>query len=124
MSEKEPVRLRTPDELSPEEREEFERSLDSGMTELPPNQPKGILGEKGMDVRKVDTFEPGIDGGIVQENDPGIIWLVIILAYLLFFPIAYIVLWRSKSIPIKTKWIASGVGAVGIAVVTMRLLGS
>ena len=47
MAEKEPVHLRTPDELSPEERAEFERALDSGVTELPPNQPKGTSRREG-----------------------------------------------------------------------------
>jgi uncharacterized protein YecE (DUF72 family) len=34
MPERPPVHLRTPDELSPEERAQFERALDSGVTEL------------------------------------------------------------------------------------------
>jgi hypothetical protein len=124
MPEKPPVHLRTPDELTPEERAQFERALDSGITELPPNQPKGLLGEKGIDVRKVEDFTPDLNAGILQENDPGVMWLVIVLCYLLFFPLAYVLLWRSKHISARAKWIASGVGAVGIAFVLLRLLGS
>ena len=123
MAENTPTHLRTPDELSPEERAQFERALDSGVTELPPSHPKGILGEKGIDVRKVEDFTPDVNAtGLLQENDPGVMWLVIVLAYLLFFPLAYVVLWRSKFIPLRTKWVASAVGAVGIALVALRLL--
>ena len=118
------VHLRTPDELTPEERAQFDRALDSGVTELPPNHPKGLLGEKGIDVRKVEDYTPDLNAGLLQENDPGIVWLVVVLAYLLVItiPIAYVVLWRSKYIPIKTKWIASAIGAAGIALVVLRLL--
>jgi hypothetical protein len=122
MSEKPPVRLRTPDELSPEERAQFERALDSGVTELPPNQPKGILGEKGIDVRKVEDYTPDLNAGLLQENDLGIIWLWIVLAYLLFFPAAYAILWMSKRIPIRTKVVASAIGAAGVTFVVLRLM--
>ena len=49
-------------------------------------------------------------------------WLVIVLSYLLFFPVAYVLLWRSKHISVRAKWIASGVGAVGIVLVLLRVL--
>ncbi len=122
MSEKPPVHLRTPDELTPEERAQFERAMDSGITELPPSQPKGMLGEKGIDVRKVEDFTPDLNAGILQENDPNVMWLVIVLSYFLFFPAAYVLLWRSKYISVRAKWIASGVGAVGIVLVLLRVL--
>ena len=124
MPEKPPVHLRTPEELSPEERAQLERALDSGVTELPQSHPKGLLGERGIDVRKVDDFAPDVNAtGIAQENDPGVKWLVIVLAYLLFFPLGYLLLWHSKHISLRAKWIASGVGAAGVALVALRLLG-
>jgi len=123
MAAKPPIHLRTPDELSPEERAQLERALDSGVTELPPNQPRGMLGEKGIDVRKVEDFTPDLNAGIVQENDPGVMWLGIVLSYLLFFPLAYFLLWRSKHISTRAKWIASAVGAAGIILVLLRLIG-
>jgi len=124
MAQNAPKHLRTPEEMSPEEREKLERMLDSGITELPPNQVKGFLGEKAPDMRKVEDFEPDLNAGILQENDLGVIWLLIILAYLLFFPVAYVVLWRSKVIPHKSKVVVSVVGAVGIALVTLWILGT
>lgn len=123
MAEDTPTHLRTPDELSPEERAQLERALDSGMTELPPNELKGFLGERPPDMRKADDFAPDLSAGISQENDAGVMWLVIVLAYLLFFPVAYVVLWRSRNIPRRTKWILSAGGAAGIAFVALRLLG-
>lgn len=117
-----PIHLRTPEELTPEEREQLERALDSGVRELPPNELKGFLGEKGPDMRKAEDYAPDLNAGLLQENDPGIIWLAIVLAYLLFFPLGYVLLWRSTFIPRKTKWIASLVGAAGIALVSLKLL--
>lgn len=116
--------LRTPEELSPEEQAKLEAALGSGMSELPPNQLKGFLGERGPDMRKVDDFAPDLNAGILQENDEGVVWLAIMLAYLLFFPIAYVLLWRSRHISRTSKWIASTVGAVGVAVVALWLLGA
>jgi|GEM_PF-1805805 len=122
MDQRDEVHLRSPEELSPQEQADLERALDSGVTELPPNHPKGLLGEKGPDLRKVEDFAPDLNAGLLQENDPGVIWLWIVLAYLLFFPLAYVVLWRSKTIPPKTKRIASAVGAAVIALLAIWLL--
>jgi hypothetical protein len=100
-------------------REELERALDSGVTELPENQPKGILGETNPDLRKVDTFEPDLNSGISQENDTPVIWLAIVLGYLFFFIPGFVVLWLSKRMPIRTKVVASvvmGVGAIAIVI--------
>ena len=51
-------RPRSLDELTQEERAEYDAQLDSGVTEMPPNQIKGLLGEKGPDLRKPDDFAP------------------------------------------------------------------
>jgi hypothetical protein len=123
MADLPPVHLRTPDEMTPDERLQLEKALDSGVTELPPNQLKGFLGEKGPDMRQPEDFTPDLNAGLLQENDPGVMWLVIILAYLLLFPIAYVVLWRSKFITRRTKWVVSVIGAAGIAFVAARIIG-
>lgn len=104
------------------DKEELEAALDEGeLAELPPNQPKGILGEKGFDLYKVDEFEPDLNAGISQENDLPVVWLGIILTYLLFFPLAYWMLWRSTLFSRRAKVVTSIVGAAGIAVVLLML---
>jgi hypothetical protein len=102
---------------------ELERALDSGITELPENQPKGILGEKGADLRKVEDFTPDLNAGLSQENDMPVLWMGIMLAYLVFFPAAYVIMWMSERIPFRTKVIASVVGALGIVVLVAWLTG-
>ena len=99
----------------------LDRALDSGMTELPPNQVKGLLGEKGPDLRKVDEFTPDLNSGISQEVDLPVVWVGILLAYLLLFPLAYVLLWRSKHISRRGKIISSVVGAVGVVAVLIWL---
>jgi hypothetical protein len=87
------------------------------MESLPPNQPKGILGETGFNLRKTDTFEPDLNAGVSQEMDLPVVWMGVVLAYLLFFPLAYWLLWRSPLFSRRAKIIASVVGAVGVTVV-------
>ncbi|NTU71979.1 MAG: hypothetical protein HGB10_09215 [Coriobacteriia bacterium] len=107
-----PTHLRSVDELSPEDREEFERALDSGVSELPPNHPKGILGEKGADLRQVESYEPDLNAGLLQENDWGVRWLSILLGFLIFFPVGYVLLWISPRIPLRIKLVVSAAVAV------------
>lgn len=97
-----------------ERQAELDRALDGGMAELPPNQVKGLLGEKGVDLRKADDFAPDLNSGISQEMDLPVVWVGIVLAYLLFFPVAYVLLWRSQYISRRGKIISSIVGAIGI----------
>jgi hypothetical protein len=89
-------RPRSIDELTPEEREVYERELDSGVTELPPNHIKGWLGEKGPDLRRPDDLTPDLNAGLSQEDDAPVRALVLVLAYLVFFPLAFVLLWRSR----------------------------
>ena len=109
-----PVRPRGLDELTPEEREQLHRELDSGMTELPENQIKGVLGDKGLDFRKTDTFEPDLNAGLSQENDMPVEWMAILLGYFLFFVPGFVLLWMSKRVPLRTKIIASVVMVAGV----------
>jgi len=106
-----------------ERNEELDAALDAGeLAELPPNRPKGILGETGLDLYKVDDFEPDLNAGISQENDVPVMWLAVILAYLLFFPLAYWLLWRSPLFSRRAKALTSLVGAVGIVGVGVLLV--
>lgn len=102
--------------------QELDRALDSGgMSDLPPNQPKGILGERGFDLYKIDEFEPDLNAGISQENDLPVVWLAIILSYLLFFPLAFWLVWRSALLTRTSKIVITAVGVVGIVIVILAL---
>lgn len=92
------------------------------LPDLPPNAPKGILGERGFDIYKVDDFEPDLNAGISQENDLPVIWLAIVLAFLLFFPVGFWLLWRTPLIGTRSKIIVSAVGALGVFAVGIVLL--
>ena len=83
---------------------------------------QGLLGEKNPKLRVTDTFEPDLNAGVSQEMDLPVVWMGIILAYLLFFPVAYWLLWRTSLITHRSKVIVSAVGAVGIALVTFWLI--
>ncbi|HEX9092511.1 MAG TPA: hypothetical protein VF902_00880 [Coriobacteriia bacterium] len=76
--------------------EELERELAKGAGELPLNRPLGILGGRGLDLTKPDQTAPSLFGGITQEPDANVAWLAMLLAFLVFFPAAYVILWRSK----------------------------
>jgi len=111
------------DEESNESSAELDAALSHGeMSGLPQNQPKGILGEKGFDLRKVDDFSPDLNAGISQENDAPVMWLAVIVAYLIFFPLAYWILWRSPLFSRKAKVVTSVIGCIGIAAVVSVLL--
>ena len=70
--------------------EQLDRELAKGrLDELPPNEVQGLLGEKNPKLRVTDTFEPDLNAGVSQEMDLPVVWMGIILAYLLFFPVAY-----------------------------------
>ena len=98
-------------------RSALDRALDSGVTELPPNRVKGLLGEKGPDLRKPDEFVPDLNAGISQEMDLPVVWMGIVLAYVLFFPLAFLLVWKSRHISLRAKIMTSAVGAVGVATV-------
>ena len=100
----------------------LERALDSGVTELRPNRVKGLLGEKNPSLRKPDDFAPDLNAGISQEMDLPVVWMGIVLAYILFFPLAFVLLWRSHHISRRAKIATTVVGAIGIAAVVFRLL--
>jgi hypothetical protein len=98
-------------------------SLDTdGIPELPPNRPPGILGEPGLNVMKVDTFEPdGMNAGLTQEDTFETRFLLIALAYLLFFPAAFVMVWVSKRMSLRTKVIVTAAMLAGLALVVWAL---
>jgi hypothetical protein len=110
----EPSRPRSLEEMSADERAEVERELESGMSELPENEIKGVLGDKGLDFRKTDTFEPDLNAGLSQENDMPVEWMAILLGYFVFFVPGFVILWRSRRVPKRTKIIASVVMGAGV----------
>ena len=114
-------RPRALDELTPDERAEYERELDSGVTELPPNQVKGLLGEKAPSLYKIDEPISDLNAGLSQEDDAPVKALLFLLAYVLFFPLAYALLWRSMKYSRRSKVLISLVMAVGVIVVAVAL---
>lgn len=90
--------------------------------ELPPNRPPGMLGEPGLNVMKTDSFEPdGLNAGLLQESTWETRWLTIVLAYLLFFPVAFALVWLSKRIPRRAKIIATAAMLAGIVAVASQI---
>ncbi len=88
---------------------ELERELDKGSgAPLPPNRPQGLLGDTGLQLTKVDDWAPDGTAGLSQESDGGVVLLGIILAYLLFFPLAFLILWRTPVLDVRRK-VALGV---------------
>lgn len=107
-----------------DERSELDRALDKGgSSNLPPNRPKGILGEVAPDLYGSEKFEADLNAGISQENDGPVLFLAIILAYLLFFPLAFVLLWRAKGTALSTKVAMSIVMTIGVVVVAVLLRG-
>jgi hypothetical protein len=119
----ETVREPTPASAPLTREEQLDRALAKGrLDELPPNEVQGLLGEKNPKLRATDTFEPDLNAGVSQEMDLPVVWMGIVLAYLLFFPAAYWLLWRTNLISQRAKVVVSAVGAAGIAYVTYRLI--
>jgi len=109
--------------MDPSRQEELEAALDEGSgTELPPNQPQGLLGEPGFDLYKVDEFEPSGNAGVSQEVDFPVVLMAVLLAYVIFFPAAYVILWRSRQFSLRGKVVMSLVGALGVAAAAWALL--
>jgi len=100
--------------------EQLERALRGATTKLPENQPKGLLGDPGLNVGKTDDFTPDLNAGLSQEIDMPVVWMAIVLGYLVFFVPGFVILWLSKRVPIRTKIVASIVmvaGAIGFLLV-------
>lgn len=113
------------DEAARRRAEELDRELTRGERELPPNQVKGILGERGFNLRKVDEFEPDLNSGISQEVDLPVVWMAIVLLFLtvLLAPVGLVVLWRSRLISKRAKiiWTVVALAWVGGVLMFARL---
>jgi hypothetical protein len=109
--------------MADQESPKLKEALDRGSgRELPPNRPPGLLGEPGLNLRKVDPTSHGLNAGLTQENDEQLTFLWIVLAYVVFFPVAYVILWRTAKITSRSKiWIAVAM-TVGIVAVATWLL--
>ena len=83
---------------------------------------RGLLGERNPKLKVVDSHGPDLNAGVSQEMDLPVVWIGIILAYLLFFPLAYVLLWRTKYISPRAKVVVSVIGAAGIAYVAYWLV--
>ena len=106
---------------TPSKEDLIEEALKSPMAELPENQPRGILGDAGFNLRKVDEFEPDLNAGLSQENDMPVLWLAIVLGYMFFVVPGFVILWMSKKIPIRTKVVASVVMTAGVIALVWAL---
>ncbi|NTW29555.1 MAG: hypothetical protein HGA39_09380 [Coriobacteriia bacterium] len=102
--------------------EELERALSGGLRELPPNKTRGLLGEVNPSLQKAEDYTPDLNAGVSQENDWPVVWLAIVLCYLIFFPLAYVILWRSRFVSRRAKIVVSIVGALGVGYAIVRLV--
>ena len=101
---------------------ELKAALDAGeMPELPPNVPPGLLGEAGPDLRKVDPDSHGLNAGLSQEMDGPVVLMAIVISYAVFFPLAFYILWRTQTLPKRTKIMLSAVMGTGVVVATIYL---
>ena len=106
-----------------DESEPLKRALDAGeLDELPPNIVPGWIGERGPDFRKTDSFDHGINAGVSQENDAPVMFLLLVIAFMVFFPAAYVLLWRSRRFSRRYRIIATVVMGVLVAAVGVGLL--
>ena len=95
---------------------------EDGLDELPPNRPRGFLGDVAPDMRRPEDFDPrGTDAGMIQEWTRQTTVLAVMIAYLLFFPAAFVILWRSRKISRDYKIGATVAMVAGLLYVAYRL---
>lgn len=100
-----------------------DEGFDDGLDELPPNVPPGMLGEPMPNLRAVDgDGSHGLNAGIIDEWTWETTFLFIVGAYVLFFPLAFYVLWRTKKIPRFQKLVFSALMLAGIVAVVNGLV--
>jgi succinate dehydrogenase hydrophobic anchor subunit len=63
-----------------------------------------------------------LNAGLLQENDGGVWGLAIVLAFLIFFPLGYVMLWRDKRLSRRRKLVSSVVVAVIVGLVVIKLM--
>jgi hypothetical protein len=105
---------------------DLDRALDQGeLDELPPNQLRGFLGERGPDMRKTDTFRDDMNAGLLQESTSETRTLTVVLLYVIVLtsPIAFYLLWRDRrmSTGMKTGWtVVMAAGLIALAWALLR----
>ncbi len=108
---------------APDREAELERALSEGrLDHLPPNQPRGILGERNPELRVEEDFTPDLNEGVSREMSWPVERLLIFLAFVFFFPLAYVLVWRSKNATFEWKVTVTIATAVFIAYVAYRML--
>lgn len=105
------------------EKPEPDPGFEDGLDELPPNVPLGMLGEYGVNLRKPEDYQPrGTSAGMIQEWTRETTMMVVLIAYFLFFPLAYVILWRTTKIERHHKlWLAAMMTA-GLIYIGIRLI--
>lgn len=94
-----------------------------GLDRLPPNQPKGLLGERGLNLYEYDdSDEPDLNAGVSQENDGPVIRMAIALSFLLFPPLGYVLLWRTRVFTRTQRWIVTAAGTAWLFVLLWVVL--
>ena len=101
----------------------MEDALSQGtIPELPPNQPKGMLGGRGLDLYSVDTFAPDLNAGVSQENDGPVVRLAIVLCFLLLPPVGYWLLWKATVFTRVQKYLVGLLGTAWLITLVWLLL--
>ena len=79
------------------------------------------------DIRKADGDGPhGLNAGVIQEWTWETTMLSVLLAYVLCFPVAFVILWRSRRVPrnhkiVLTALLLAGLVWVGIQFIPLAL---
>ena len=102
-------------------RAELDRELSKGEHPLPENKPRGLLGGAGLDLRQPDSDRPSLFGGVTQEIDANLVWVAMLIAFLVFFPAAYVILWWYPRFPKRMKIGYTVAFTVIIALVVLAL---
>lgn len=92
------------------DQDKLNRELDKGsLSELPPNIPPGWLGERGLNLQKVDDYRPTGSAGIIQERTGATELLTIVLLAGVFFtsPVAIWLVWRNPKYSLVFRIIMS-----------------
>lgn len=106
--------------MCPTREELLDEALSKGSGgELPPNHPQGLLGDRAPDLRQPDDWTPDGSSGLSQETDYPVVLMGIVLAYLVFFPLAFVLLWRSDAFDRRRKVVLSCIMAAGVLAVTL-----
>lgn len=102
---------------------ELDEALTRGALEdLPPNQPKGLLGGRGLDLYAVDTFEPDLNAGVSQETDGPVIRIAVVLSFLLLPPLGYWLLWKATVFTRVQKYVIAVLGTAWLTLLVWLLV--